>query len=47
MFNYSAVKVYSVHKSVVPGGTLCINFCRGNQLAAPSCAALKHVTLAF
>lgn len=32
MFNYLAVKVYSVHKRVVPGGTLD-EFPQGNQLA--------------
>lgn len=33
VFNYLAVKVYSVHKRVVPRGTLCVNFCRVNHLA--------------
>lgn len=47
MFNYLAVKDYSVHERVVPGGTLCINFYRVNQLAVLGRAGLKDFTLRF
>lgn len=47
MFNYLAVKVYSVHKRVVPEGTLCIKFYGVNQLAMLSHAGLKDFVLRF
>lgn len=47
VFNYLAVKVYSVHERVVPGGTLRVNFYRVNQLAVLSRVGLEDSTLRF